>query len=795
MVPAEENKQRLVKLLTSLADAQMEQGNYTEAIRYYDRILALGIENPEVYVSMSKAFVELNRLDTKALNIYRKTLQLTPQNKDVCFFLATHYLENNRQDAEALEIYRLAYQNRFPRNNELLPILLQFHLEKNEFGDAIKIAQSGLDNPDIRDNALGYFLQLTIRTQLFDHAIEVLKKNYKRTRHGTFLLALSRLFYEKNATLTQTGEEFNLSEDECDLSVKLLDSKYMLLTLDDVQFFTALAYLTHLSNIKKQSAETRRNEEFDFFFRNLSPTIVLKRGFNNGLNNKVVALNFFKVVWNQINKQLTQQPSKEKQTEAADFDLKRPLIGMALKVVNMNDILQKKGYYEGQKFVHEFLSELYNFLKEKQRFDLRMVQDGLFALAPIRVENIKIIIDMLRHVEQIQQLKDDDDICQISLSLNEIPGDEENELKLFESFNTLLQFNNLFHDEPQNGESQDAKSLEKNRLLLSNELYERFSNTKQFLAKSIGSYQLQHEVVPQDIYEIEWSDPVQQFKTGMLKKLGRFEILKELDNSELYSVYKGRDNLLERAVVIKAIREPYMGRKGPRFPLSVQFMNEARQMGKLSHRNIIMVYDVGQEAEFVYLAREYFDGQNLFTLLRKNRLKDTNYLIRILIQVCSGLKHAHQQGIFHNNLKPTNIIVAENEEVKLTDFGNINHYLKSFPSKASNLETLKFQSPEQIEGKPLDARTDIYSLGIIIFEALAGKAPFSGRTIDELKNNMLTKPLPHPSNLNPGISLEFEKIIKKALARNPEERYSNVTQLMQALFGATHGNLFKTVVK
>ena len=268
----------------------------------------------------------------------------------------------------------------------------------------------------------------------------------------------------------------------------------------------------------------------------------------------------------------------------------------------------------------------------------------------------------------------------------------------------------------------------------------------------------------------------------MLQQLGRFEIMSELGKFPAYSVYRGRDNLLERIVLIRTVRKiKSRFRESQATTLANQFLEETRQMGRLNHRNIILVYDVGQEPGFIYVAREYFEGNNLKALLNDGNL-DANRIIRIFIQICSALKYAHQLDIFHKNLKPNNIILSELDEVKVTDFGEMNYFLKKFNTNGQFFPDLVYLPPEQILEETTDGRADIYALGIMLYEVLFGRVPFLATDPAELKQQILNHQPDFAAQTERGIHPGFHEILTRSLAKDASNRYLTIQEMIKDFY-------------
>ena len=264
-----------------------------------------------------------------------------------------------------------------------------------------------------------------------------------------------------------------------------------------------------------------------------------------------------------------------------------------------------------------------------------------------------------------------------------------------------------------------------------------------------------------------------------LKRLGRYEILGVLGQGAMGMVFKGLDPAIDRLVALKTIRTTGGMNPTQTMELRERLVREAKAAGKLSHPNIVTIYDVGTEGELDYIAMEYLEGQTLETLVRKSTVTNFRIVAKMLHQVCSALDYAHKMGIVHRDIKPANIMVLDGFDVKVTDFG-----IARFESGAMSMTqtgiamgTPYYIAPEQLRGEQVDRRCDIFSLGVVAYEMLTRKRPFDGQNISALIYSITqTNPDP-PSRLDPAIPGLFDFVVSKALAKDPRQRYQNAEDM------------------
>jgi len=263
--------------------------------------------------------------------------------------------------------------------------------------------------------------------------------------------------------------------------------------------------------------------------------------------------------------------------------------------------------------------------------------------------------------------------------------------------------------------------------------------------------------------------------TASFETLGRYRILGEIGRGAMGIVYRSQDTVLDRVVAIKTVlvgigsedRAGYFAR----------FRQEAKALAGLNHPNIITVYDFGDTGEVAYMAMELLEGRELKDILADSRLP-LHEAVEIAAQVAEGLAFAHARGIVHRDIKPGNIMVLEGNRAKIMDFGIARVRTSDVKTQAGTmLGSPKYMSPEQVVGRGLDHRTDLFSLGVVLHEMLAGVPPFAGEDVPQLMYQVCNARPLAPSRLNPAVPPVLDLIVAKALEKNPDARYANADEL------------------
>ncbi len=264
-------------------------------------------------------------------------------------------------------------------------------------------------------------------------------------------------------------------------------------------------------------------------------------------------------------------------------------------------------------------------------------------------------------------------------------------------------------------------------------------------------------------------------------KLGRYVIQSELGRGAMGVVYKANDTVLERTVAVKTVNMA-LEREGA-LKYEARFYQEARAAGSLNHPNIVTVYDVGKEGDIAYMAMELIEGVEVRSMIAEGRAVPVAQAVSIAAQVAEGLAYAHQHGVVHRDVKPANIMVVKDGLVKITDFGIARMRAASdeLTQTGVMLGSPKYMSPEQVIGKRADQRSDLFSLGVILYELLTGAAPFNGENVTALMYQIVNFAPPAPSVVNPAVPELLDYIVAKMLAKPLEERYQSAADLAQDL--------------
>jgi len=261
-----------------------------------------------------------------------------------------------------------------------------------------------------------------------------------------------------------------------------------------------------------------------------------------------------------------------------------------------------------------------------------------------------------------------------------------------------------------------------------------------------------------------------------LKTLGRYRILGELGRGAMGVVYRAVDPLIEREVALKTLHAELPADVADE--IRARFLREARSAGRLNHPNIVTIFDVGQEGGAAYIAMEMLEGPSLHQMLKERERIPFHTAADVVAQVADALHHAHQFSIVHRDVKPANVVVAPSGRAKLTDFGVAFVPASDVTQTGSALGSPRYMAPEQVLGQPIDARADIFSLGVVLYELLTRRTPFEwpgDTTVFALMQRIAGEPHPPLRQIDPQIPAGFDRIMDRALAKRPQDRYQSAS--------------------
>jgi len=267
-----------------------------------------------------------------------------------------------------------------------------------------------------------------------------------------------------------------------------------------------------------------------------------------------------------------------------------------------------------------------------------------------------------------------------------------------------------------------------------------------------------------------------------ISSLGKYEIRRQIGRGAMGVVYEGYDPLIKRIVALKTIRADQLA-DDDSASVVARFRREAQAAGRLNHPNIVSIYDFGEDAGVWYIAMEFIQGRELKECFESNERFRIADIGRIMGQILGALDYSHRQGVIHRDIKPANIFLLPDGSVKVADFGIAHIEASNLTQAGTVMGTPSYMSPEQIQGLPVDGRSDLFSAGVILYQFLTGERPFAGSSTTTMQKVLKEDPMP-PSLLNVQVMPEMDAVVRKALAKRPDERYQSAREFADAINSA-----------
>src|SRR3989449_7979217 len=267
-----------------------------------------------------------------------------------------------------------------------------------------------------------------------------------------------------------------------------------------------------------------------------------------------------------------------------------------------------------------------------------------------------------------------------------------------------------------------------------------------------------------------------------INSIGKYEIRREIGRGAMGVVYEGYDPSIKRVVALKTIRSEQLAGEDPSAVIA-RFRREAQAAGRLNHPNIVSIYDFGEDGGIWYIAMEFVQGRELKECFETNERFKIADIVRIMSQIMNALDYSHRQGVIHRDVKPANIFLLADGSVKVADFSIAHIESSNLTQVGTVMGTPSYMSPEQIMGLPVDGRSDLFSAGVVLYQFLTGERPFAGSATTTMQKVLKEDPLP-PSSINIQVLPVMDAVVRKALAKNADERYQKAQEFADAIIAA-----------
>lgn len=759
--------QRVYDLLFNLGKAYLEKGRYDEAIEKFTKLIELSEENEQIYLNLSKAYLLKEQFDEQAIQIFQRTLAYDPANKVINVILSEIYLSQKREDQEASQVYRNAIQYNPQNAKELALALIKIDYRNGNYQSAKLLAEQVLQFDPNNSELVSYYTYLGWKEEAYDQVSEILKGILRKSGDLAVLrwLILNYMKMIKNTTADE--KEFQFTNEDIQYCDKFLKSIEQLSQLDEIFIYLVIKKIIANYFVRNDNDQKLSISEYELFLsENSLSNVVWDRGLN-----KTISINrsfsFAQEIWNKLS------PQTEISTELPTDDHNGPQIDhddgfsnlntlMLIQFINYDDLIGKTNFKE---IMIKFDTVLHEILDRTSAPALNRIDDGYLIFWNDVIPAISAATHIL---ENSLDLNLKLHICIHYRTADAFLDDLISIFNIQQLCTDILSVKNT-------GTSDNVDFADK--ICITESVYNLVKNDPVTKPLKKISFAGQPNSIP--LYEIVWQNPLDRLRKGIVKKINRFQIINEIFINDIFNSYKAVDTFLDRLVILKVLRPDHIETKGSQF--SQTFFDEASKIGKLNHNNIAIIYDISEDEGFYYIAREFIEGVPLTVLLSEDEKTDWRQYVEIFLQIGEGLKYAHYNGIIHGRLKPANIFISENQEIKIMDFIIPGFSVANKNQPGLDLQGISYASPEQIANKEIDHRSDIYSLGVILYSLLTGENPFYTDDVKKLFNNIKKMQPPKVSTKNTAFSTEIDAIIEKAIAKSPADRYENVEQFMNEI--------------
>ncbi|MFQ5771240.1 MAG: serine/threonine-protein kinase, partial [bacterium] len=440
--------------------------------------------------------------------------------------------------------------------------------------------------------------------------------------------------------------------------------------------------------------------------------------------------------------------------------------------------------------LHVFLTDL---LEKFQTCYICGTSNGLIIFMNDVIAAAAIAVEILNKLNRYNFINDLKDELHLTIGIHQSRHDlKENSEQALKDFSIGLKVG-IVSDKDLSTEDHAIyrKIFQRtDRIFLSGIAYREIKSANRFKVNTIGQFKLKYLKEQLTLHEIAWRNPIDDLKFGFIKKLGHFDLLAEIGSKNAIKVFKAKDSILQRFVILKVIQSEVFNSLPINNPKKMEFYQTIKSLGQMSHPNIANIYEVDEDQGLTYLAREFVEGDVISELFNNGKQFSPDRFIKIIYQICKALQYSHRIGFFHLNLKPENIRVSANDEIKIMDFLMPKTLLSDYHDLKENYEQIYYMSPEQIHRNPGDGRSDIFSLGVILYQVVTQVHPFASRNVEDMMNVILNKMPPPPSELNHQVPKFCEAFILKCMAKNPDKRFQSVEQMVTLLKRTFENSLF-----
>lgn len=781
-------------LLKALGRAYLQNGENRKAAEKFKQLVDCGLEDEETLHSYAFALARAESIDDEALRIYNKIFKNQPYDEALCFTLATLFLKKNVTRPPALKTFLQSLKYEPSSKDQINIALKRIFRQTSDNGVHAEIRDALFENRE-KPEILSLFLKGVWQTENYDAAIRILKELHASPEQNPlYLEAICKTLLEKKAKAEENGQGFYPTAADIQTCLEVRNIKDPINRINEIELYLDLKNLFISDPKKEPNHSNSQKDGYEFL---VSDDALVQPGGSQESEVEVEIENGFNIVTDFIEKiegaplDLSSQSenSHDSPGESGSLIEQDELLFSQLNTIAIFEIVNFNRNSEKSRLSYStFINLISGELSLFEDTLLCKTEDGLIAITANPRKMLKKAADILSKLERYNSVVEELEIIKLRATLHRSP------VPLMDLHNhglkeirKAIKVHNVIIKDRIDRINQNGDHSETNILLVTDAIA---SSQDSFEFNRLGKYHLDHLREKQSIFEVMYSNDVMESvamkktdPTDIQKKtptskhhIGKYEVSKILKENQFYSTYLGYDEQLDRQVIIKAYKAQAFAGFKEFTPLKKQFYEEIRKLNQINHPDVSITYDAGEDGDILYLVREYIDGRSLNDKLIAGRLQDIKKTLDLYIRLCQTLSNFHQNHLWHKNLKPNNIWIVNQNDLKVVDGGllQVRHTDKVWHD---DLNSQSYATPEQIQGLKITQSCDNFLLGIMLYESLTGEHPFQAKTAADVRIQILADEPARASSHRQEISGRLDEVLVKSLSKNPGERYHSISQL------------------
>ena len=796
------NNKDLVIMIMALGDAYLEKGLYAEALKRYNQLLAHKIANKRIYTNLSKTLMGMKRFDSQAMAVYQKAIEYDPANVEIYHVLAKSFLQEKRDDDDAVRIYDIALKTKSPDFEQIADFLSTLFYTRNDYRNCKVMTERLLKKTGYQEKTVTYFLDCAWKTHSYHEAVNTLKELIDKEKENEVLLKYLCLTYlEKSHHSFLREEPVTFSFIDRELAKSYLHKLPKIERLQDLTFYLELQRFLSDSEYWGNLEILAQHEE---------NALVMQQAQQNAVEAEHQTVNSYTF---SRNRQIMERLRSLNRISEQDFTARGSLTfedfqndqqgifselgedSSTFKIPEDADIIvtielsnydKLKSAIESDRLAQlrsKFIFILTKLLEKYQIAHMLATENGFLIFDKNIINSVTLSVDLLNKINRFNFMDDVEKKVHVSIGIhhtrNGLDTTSDDFLKELSTGVKLGVVNET--DLPEEDRPMYAKVFQKtDRIFLSSKAYREIKSSKRYRVGPIGQFKLKYLKEKLSIHEVSWRNPIDDLKFGYIRNLGRFNLLAEIGDKGGIKVFKAKDPDLQRFVILKVIQSEMFNALPENNPHKIEFYRIARSLAQMNHPHVANIYDVDEDQGLTFIVRQFIEGQTITERFLREPVFKPELFIKIIYQIFKGLQYAHRLGHSHLNLKPTNIRVGENNETKIMDFLIPGSALADYSGRTDENHKM-YWSPEQVQGQKGDSRSDIFSLGVVMYETVTGKHPFVDSNYRSIDAAILQKSPAMPSEINPKVPKFCDALILKSMAKNPENRVQSAEQIVTLL--------------